>query len=76
MKKAQSLIEYVLILVLISMIAITTLHFLGKRMSFSNKEESVNNSSSGSFLGAIRRKISITQIKTGIIIVAPIEAVR
>ncbi len=42
MKKAQSLIEYVLILVLISMIAITTLHFLGKRMSFSNKEESVN----------------------------------
>lgn len=34
MKKAQSLIEYVLILILISLIAITTLHVLGKRMSF------------------------------------------
>ena len=42
MKKAQSLIEYVLILVLISMIAISTLHFLGKRMSFSSKEEMID----------------------------------
>lgn len=38
MKKAQSLIEYVLILVLISLIAITTLHFLGKRMSFGEEK--------------------------------------
>ena len=42
MKKAQSLIEYALILILISMIAISTLHFLGKRMSFKNSEEQVN----------------------------------
>ena len=34
MKRAQSLIEYILILILISLIAITTLHVLGKRMSF------------------------------------------
>ena len=42
MKKAQSLIEYSLILVLISMIAISTLHFLGKRMSLSDKNEQIN----------------------------------
>lgn len=44
MKKAQSLIEYVLILVLISMIAISTLHFLGKHMSFSNNKDNIINS--------------------------------
>ena len=38
MKEAQSLVEYVLILVLISLIAITTLNFMGKNMSLSNKD--------------------------------------
>ena len=42
MKKAQSLIEYVLILILISMIAISTLHFLGKRMSFSEDKTEIS----------------------------------
>ena len=34
MKKAQSLVEYTLILILISLIAISTLHFLGRKMTF------------------------------------------
>lgn len=38
MKKAQSLIEYTLILILISLIAITTLHYLGKKFTFKNKK--------------------------------------
>ncbi len=42
MKKAQSLIEYILILVLISMVAISTLHFLGKRMSFGVEEYQID----------------------------------
>ena len=42
MKKAQSLIEYILILVMISMIAIATLQFLGKRMSFGEKDTQIN----------------------------------
>lgn len=36
MKKAQSLIEYILILVLISAVAVSLLNFLGKRMSLSS----------------------------------------
>ena len=42
MKKAQSLVEYTLILILISMIAVSTLHFLGKRMSFEGGEDQIN----------------------------------
>ncbi len=38
MKKAQSLVEYSLILVLISLIAVSTLHFLGKHMSLSTNK--------------------------------------
>ena len=41
MKKAQSLVEYTLILVMISLIAITTLNFLGKRLSFRNVSDEV-----------------------------------
>ena len=36
MKKAQSLIEYALILVLISLVAITALNVMGKKMSLKN----------------------------------------
>ena len=42
MKKAQSLVEYALILVLISMIAVSTLHFLGKKMSLKGGDEQTN----------------------------------
>lgn len=42
MKKAQSLIEYILILILISLIAITTLHVLGKRMSLGHTNDEYN----------------------------------
>lgn len=41
MKKAQSLVEYVLILILISLIAVVTLRFMGKHMSFGKDEEAV-----------------------------------
>ena len=44
MKKAQSLIEYVLILILISMITLGTLHFLGKRMAFQKSDNKINSS--------------------------------
>ena len=43
MKKAQSLVEYALILVLISLIAISTLHFLGKKMSLGNDVQNIPN---------------------------------
>ena len=36
MRKAQSLIEYALILVLISLVAVTALNIMGKKMSLSN----------------------------------------
>ena len=42
MKKAQSLVEYTLILVLISLIAIATLNFLGKRMTSDNAETEID----------------------------------
>ena len=42
MKKAQSLIEYALILVLISLVAVTALNVMGKRMSLKNSNETVS----------------------------------
>ena len=42
MKKAQSLIEYALILILISLVAITTLNIMGKNMSLKNKNTQIN----------------------------------
>ena len=42
MKKAQSLIEYTLILVLISLIAVATLHFMGKHMSFNKDSQNLD----------------------------------
>ena len=42
MKKAQSLVEYTLILVLISLIAITTLNFLGRQISTNNNETEID----------------------------------
>lgn len=42
MKKAQSLVEYTLILVLISLIAIATLNFLGKQMASNNTEAEID----------------------------------
>ena len=42
MKKAQSLIEYTLILVLISAVAVSLLHFLGKKMSLAENDMDVN----------------------------------
>lgn len=42
MKKAQSLVEYTLILVLISLIAIATLNFLGKQMASNNNEAEID----------------------------------
>ena len=42
MKKAQSLVEYTLILVLISLVAIATLNFLGKQMAGSNNEYEID----------------------------------
>ncbi len=42
MKKAQSLVEYALILVLISLIAITTLNWMGKNMSLKNNESALD----------------------------------
>ena len=42
MRKAQSLIEYALILVLISLVAVTALNVMGKRMSLKNSNEKVS----------------------------------
>ena len=39
MRKAQSLIEYALILVLISLVAVTALNVMGKKMSLKNSNE-------------------------------------
>ena len=42
MKRAQSLVEYALILVLISLIAVATLNFMGKHMSFNKEEDALD----------------------------------
>jgi len=42
MKKAQSLIEYALILILISLVAVTALNVMGKKMSLKNSNEKVS----------------------------------
>ena len=42
MRKAQSLIEYALILVLISLVAVTALNVMGKKMSLKNSNEKVS----------------------------------
>ncbi|MBQ7450393.1 hypothetical protein IJS77_03165 [bacterium] len=42
MKKAQSLVEYALILVLISLIAVTTLNWMGKNMSLKTNEANID----------------------------------
>lgn len=42
MRKAQSLIEYALILVLISLVAITALNIMGKNMSLKNRNNQLN----------------------------------
>ena len=42
MKKAQSLIEYALILVLISLVAVTALNIMGKNMSLKNSSNRIN----------------------------------
>ena len=39
MRKAQSLIEYALILVLISLVAVTALNVMGKKMSLKNSNK-------------------------------------
>ena len=42
MKKAQSLIEYALILVLISLVAVTALNIMGKNMSLKNSSKRIS----------------------------------
>ena len=42
MKKAQSLIEYALILVLISLVAVTALNIMGKNMSLKNSTKRIS----------------------------------
>ena len=42
MRKAQSLIEYALILVLISLVAITALNIMGKNMSLKNSNRQID----------------------------------
>lgn len=42
MKKAQSLVEYALILILISIVAITALNLMGKRMSLKYGWNNIN----------------------------------